>query len=117
MAKAVSTETFRPGNRTGQGSWPPDPKPVGCCSALRAFHALLDPVVGIDAGRRVHAFGGEAHDIDDLGFVLLLVETIGAISGSRDTLVPIADGELDLARGAFELDTLERRRHLVGSRL
>ena len=47
--------TGQPG---GAGPWPLD-EPIGRCSALRAFHAFLDPVVGIDAGRRVHALGGK----------------------------------------------------------
>src|SRR5882757_4577370 len=96
MAKAVNTASSRQGNRAAQECLsPPDERRAGCSSALRAFHAVLDPVVGIDAGRRVHAFGGKAHDIDDLGLVLLLVEPIGAVSRLRDALVSVADGELD----------------------
>src|SRR5437763_511980 len=45
--------------------------------ALRALHPILDPVVGRDAGRRVHALGGKTHDVDDFGLALLLVEAVG----------------------------------------
>src|SRR5260370_36129840 len=97
MAKAVSsTETSRRGNRAAQGRWHLlDDKLIECSSALCSFHAVLDPIFGINAGRRVHALGGETHDIDDLGLVLLLIEPIGAVSRLRDALVSVADGELD----------------------
>src|SRR5947209_9470302 len=42
--------------------------------ALRALHPILHPRVGFDAGRRVHAFGGVALDVDELGLLRLLVE-------------------------------------------
>src|ERR1700691_4165526 len=105
MAKAVSTETSRLENRPSRGRrLPRDDRLTGCCSALRAFHAVLDPVMGRDACRRVHALGGKAHDVDDFGLILLLVEVIGAVSRLHDALVSVADGELDHACGAFELD-------------
>src|ERR1700752_314756 len=118
MEKAVSTETSRPEDRPSRRySSPREGKLTGCSSARRTFHAVLDPVIGIEACRRVHALGGKAHDVDDFGLVLLLVEAIGAVSRLRDALVPVADGELDPPRGAFEFDALERSRHFVGGRL
>src|SRR5215831_12822866 len=119
MANTVSTEIYRPSQ---QGALELRRsrcvQSIGSCrSALGAFHAALDPVVGVDAGRWVHALGGKAHDVDDLGLVLLLVEAIGAVSRSRDPLVSVADGELDGTGGPLELETFERSRHLIGARL
>src|SRR3954471_3587787 len=100
MANRVSTEVPRAGARVhlspraGRGKGQPLAHPAR--SALRALHAVLDPVVGIDAGRRVHAFGGETHDVDDFRRVLLLVEAIGAIGRLGDALMAVADGELDV---------------------
>src|SRR3954471_5387721 len=118
MAKAVSTKGSCRGKPAAQGRFSPsDEVRAADWSALGAFHAVLDPVVGTDAGRRVHALGGKAHDIDDLRLVLLLVETVSTVSSFGDALVAIADRKLDLARRAFEFDTLEACRHFVAGRL
>src|SRR5215472_795982 len=97
MAKAVSTD------RSGaapQGTLafgrPARGESIGSCSsALGALHAAFYPVVGIDAGRRIHALGGETHNVDDFGFVLLLVKAVGTVRCPRDALMLITDGEFD----------------------
>src|SRR5215831_15696825 len=98
-AKAISTEMYRHGRRTALQleCGPLDNKMGGCCLAFGTLHAALDPLVGIDAGRRVHALGGKAHDIDNLRLILLFVEAVGAVSRLGDALVSIADGKLDRA--------------------
>src|SRR5215813_12503367 len=110
---------YRRGRRAALGlsNGPPGNGIRGCCLAFSTLHAALDPIVGIDAGRRVHALGGKAHDIDNLRLILLLVEAVGAVSRLGDALVSIADGKLDRARWPLELDALERSRHLVRGRL
>src|SRR4051812_43994822 len=75
--------------------------------ALRALHAILDPVVGGDAGRRVHALGREAHDVDHFRLVLLLVEAVGPVCGLLDALVAVAERELDRAARRFVRDAFE----------
>src|SRR3954451_18823056 len=72
--------------------------------ALRAFHPILDPVVGGDAGRRVHALGREAHDVDHFRLVLLLVEAVGPVRGLLDALVAVAEREFDRAARLFVRD-------------
>src|SRR4051812_11025326 len=82
--------------------------------ALRAFHPILDPLVGGDAGRRVHALGREAHDVDHFRLVLLLVEAVGPVCGLLDTLVAVAEREFDRAARRFVRDAFECGRDLVG---
>src|SRR5215471_19145335 len=118
-AKALSTEMYRRGRRTALelGHGPLDSEMGACCLAFGTLHAALDPVVGIDAGRWVHALGGKAHDIDDLRLILLFVEAVGAVSRFRDALVSIADGKLNRARWPLKLNASERSCKLVRGRL
>src|SRR5215212_3738982 len=88
-----------------------------CSLALGALHAFLDPIVGIDAGRWVYTFGGEANDIHDLRLVLLFVEAVGAVSRLRDSLMTITDSKFDRTRWGDELYPLKRCRHFFGGRL
>src|SRR6195256_33101 len=57
--------------------------------ALRALHPILDPLVGGDARRRVHALGRKAHDVDDFRLALLLVEAVGPVCGLLDSLMAV----------------------------
>ena len=81
-----------------------------CMPALIHSSAVL-------SGRRVHALGRIAHDVDDFGLVLLLVEAVGAVGGVLDALVAVAERHLHRAARAVVLDALEGRRDLVGGRL
>src|SRR5262249_42683316 len=67
---------------------------VALCAGL---HPVLDPVLRGLVGRRIHAFGGIADDVDDLRRVLLLVELVGAVGRLLDALMAVAERELDLA--------------------
>src|SRR6185437_8687763 len=62
--------------------------------AFRALHALGDPLLGLDARRRIHAFGRIAHDVGDLRLLRLLVVVIGAVGGLADALMAVAERQL-----------------------
>src|SRR3974390_1796935 len=84
---------------------------------LRALHALLDPLIRVHTGRRVHTFRWVAHNVDDLRFPALLVEAIGAVRRFGDALVAITERHLHVAGRTFEFDALERGSDCIGGRL
>src|SRR5512140_2949356 len=121
MAEAVSTE--RPlqfeGGTAGQDriGLPRRNVVSASASALGALHALGDPLIGINAVRRVHAFSRKADDIDDLRLLLLLVKAIGAVGRLGGAPMTVADRQLHMAGRAVELDSLEPGGDFVGRRL
>src|SRR6266571_1414846 len=85
-------------------------------SAFRALHPAFEPGGGIRVGRRVCALGRIAHDIDELGLSLRLVEAVGAVGDVGDALVALADRHADGPARSRVFEALERRDHLVGGR-
>src|SRR5690606_3173174 len=83
--------------------------------ALGALHAALEPLLGGDAVRRIHALGGVAHDVHDLGTIGFLVELEDAISRFGDALVAIGTRHRDPRARTVELQALERRDDFVGA--
>src|SRR4051794_23321006 len=75
--------------------------------ALGVLHAAFDPVLGIDPGRRVDAFGGKPHHVDDFGLCLLLIETVGAVGGLLNSLMTVSERKLHLPVGRFIRDTFK----------